>query len=239
MTYAIAAISLGFLSGFHCIGMCGPIALALPIGQRSHFMKVISILTYNLGRVITYSILGIVFGLLGESLIFFGFQQKLSIGLGVVILLVTLFPYFKKKLPSLSFPFISKLKSRIISQFEKSDLRSLFIIGSLNGLLPCGMVYIAIAGAVTSGTIINSISFMALFGLATIPFMFAVTYIGQLISLSTRNLIRKAQPFIIAVTAVLLILRGLNLGIDHISPKLNEERSVDEVCHKTIKCCHK
>lgn len=239
MEYLIAALSLGILSAFHCIGMCGPIALALPVHGRSPFMKNISILIYNLGRVFTYALLGLVFGFIGESFVLFGFQQKLSIGLGVLILLIVAFPHFRKKLPSLNFPFIAKLKTRIISQFQKSDLRSLFIIGLLNGLLPCGMVYIAIAGALTSGTVLNSVVFMVAFGLATVPFMFSVSYVGQLISINARNFIRKAQPIIITITAILLILRGLNLGIDHISPKLHEQVSVDEACHKTLKCCHK
>ncbi len=137
------------------------------------------------------------------------------------------------------FSFINKLKNGIAKRFKRSDLSSLFMIGLLNGLLPCGMVYIAIAGAVTNGTVINSIVFMTVFGLATIPFMFGISYIGQLISINARNIIRKAQPIIIGITAVLLILRGLNLGINYISPKLNEQHSINEVSHKTIKCCHK
>lgn len=239
MSLVIAAISLGFLSGFHCIGMCGPIALALPIGGHSAFRRSISILIYNLGRVLTYSTLGLIFGLIGQSFALFGFQQILSIVLGILILLILLFPYIKKNVPTLHLGFISKLKSGIAKRFERSDLRSLFTIGILNGLLPCGMVYIAIAAALTSGTLTSSVLFMAFFGLATIPFMFGLSYIGQLISQNMRNSIRKAQPFIIALTAVLLILRGLNLGINYVSPKLNEQRSVDEICTHNIKCCKK
>jgi len=239
MALVIAAITLGLLSGFHCIGMCGPIALALPIGGKSAIRKGVSILMYNFGRVLTYSILGLVFGVVGQSFVLFGFQQILSISVGIIILLILLFPYLKKNLPSFQFSFINKLKYHIAKRFESSDLRSLFVVGSLNGLLPCGMVYIAIAGAVSSGTITSSVVFMAFFGLATIPFMFGLSYVGQLISINARNYIRKAQPFIIAVTAVLLILRGLNLGINYISPKLTEQQSINQVCHKTIKCCHK
>src|SRR3569832_2471525 len=141
MTFIIAAISLGLLSGFHCIGMCGPIALALPIGGKSTFRKSISILTYNFGRVLTYSILGLIFGIIGQSFALFGFQQILSICVGVLILLILLFPYLKKNLPSFHFTFINKLKSGIAKRFKKADLRSLLVIGTLNGFLPCGMVY--------------------------------------------------------------------------------------------------
>ncbi len=101
------------------------------------------------------------------------------------------------------------------------------------------MVYVALAGALVGETAFHSMLFMAVFGLGTIPFMFSLSYISQFISLRARNAIKKAQPFIIAVMAVLLILRGLNLGIDHLSPKLVEEVGVDQVCKQQVKCCPK
>ncbi|MDZ4663690.1 MAG: sulfite exporter TauE/SafE family protein [Bacteroidota bacterium] len=239
MEYFLAAITLGLLSGFHCIGMCGPIAMALPVHKKTSTLKVISILAYNFGRVITYSLFGVVFGLIGQSFSFFGLQQKLSIILGIGILIFLIFPYLSIKPNAFYFNFINKIKTKISSLFNKNDLGSLFGIGLLNGLLPCGMVYIALAGALVGQTAFHSMLFMAVFGLGTIPFMFSVSYISQFISLKARNTIKKVQPFIIAIMAVLLIVRGLNLGIDHLSPKLNEELGSQRVCKQQIQCCPK
>lgn len=239
MEYFLAAITLGFLSGFHCIGMCGPIAMALPVHQKSGALKIISILIYNFGRIITYALFGIVFGLIGQSFSFFGLQQKLSVVLGISILAILIFPYLSVKPTAIHFGFINKIKTKLSSMFGKNDLRSLFGIGLLNGLLPCGMVYMAITGALVGETALHSMLFMVVFGLGTIPFMFSVSYISQFISLKARNTIKKAQPFVIAFMAVLLIVRGLNLGIDHLSPKLIEEIGTDQVCKQQVKCCPK
>jgi sulfite exporter TauE/SafE len=239
MEYFLAAITLGLLSGFHCIGMCGPIAMALPVNHKSFAFKIISILAYNFGRIVTYALFGVVFGLIGQSFSFFGLQQKLSIILGLGILIALILPYLSFKPSSMQFKFMNSLKSKLSSLFRRKDLGSLFGIGLLNGLLPCGMVYIAVAGALVGETVIRSSLFMAVFGLGTIPFMFSISYISQFISLKARNTIKKVQPFIIAFMALLLIVRGLNLGIDHLSPKLINENGTEHVCKPQIKCCPK
>jgi len=148
-------------------------------------------------------------------------------------------PYLNFKPTSIQFKYIQKLKSKLSSLFQKKDLGSLLGIGLLNGLLPCGMVYIAVAGALVGETAIHSTLFMAAFGLGTIPFMFSISYISQFISLKVRNTIKKVQPFIIAFMALLLIVRGLNLGIDHLSPKLINDNGTQHVCKQQIKCCPK
>jgi sulfite exporter TauE/SafE len=106
------------------------------------------------------------------------------------------------------------------------------ITGQLaNGLLPCGMVYLAIAGALNVSQVKSGVLFMAMFGLGTLPPLFALSYFGSLIKLSLRNKIRQITPFIVAVMAVALILRGLNLGIPFISPLLGVARAPAIICH--------
>ena len=242
MAYLIAALSLGFLGSFHCIGMCGPIALALPVYSLPFLKRILSIFIYNLGRTITYSFLGALFGSLGQSFFLFGFQQKLSIVLGSLILFGLLFSNknLNKHLYTYKlYTLLNKVKSKINQQFQKKTLRSFFSIGFLNGLLPCGLVYLGIAGAVSTGSVFKGASFMAAFGVGTLPFMFAISYTSQLITVQTRVVIRKMMPVTIGVMAVLLILRGLNLGIKYVSPSLTEEKTTTAVCHKQIKCCHK
>lgn len=243
MSFLLVAISLGFLGSFHCIGMCGPIAIALPVHQKKLSNKIVSILAYNFGRILTYSLFGAVFGIIGQSFALFGFQQKLSIFLGVIILLSLILPqqlFNKSKNLSKVYLLFNSLKNKIASLFQKKGIKSLFSIGLLNGLLPCGLVYMGIAGAIATGTVLNGMLFMAFFGLGTLPFMFSVSFTSHIISLKFRNVIRKSIPITIAVMAVLLILRGSNLGIKYISPKIAEEKNMASHSDtKTIKCCHK
>ncbi|MES2838261.1 MAG: sulfite exporter TauE/SafE family protein [Bacteroidota bacterium] len=239
-TLFISALSLGFLGSFHCVGMCGPIALALPVHSKSNAFKIAGISVYNFGRIITYTLLGAIFGLFGESFSFFGFQQQLSITIGVVLLLSILLPLIFKNSFSISNPinvFISKIKSLMGKLFKSQKISSLYLIGLLNGLLPCGFVYLAIAGAMASGSILNGALFMLFFGLGNTPAMFSVAWISQLISLNMRNTIKKAVPVFVVFMAVLFILRGLNLGIPYVSPKFDTAKSATE--KPTAIPCHK
>ncbi len=236
MEFLIAAFTLGFLGSFHCIGMCGPIALALPLSSSSKWARVLGALLYNLGRSFTYAVFGIVFGLLGKSFVIAGFQQSISIFLGVLILIIVLFPersmsrfQFSGKLYNL----INKLKSKFTHLFSQKNYYSLFLIGLLNGLLPCGLVYLGVIGAIATGDAIQGALFMVLFGLGTLPAMFSLALISNQISISFRTKIRKAVPFFVSAMAVLLILRGLNLGVPYVSPKLSK---TDSTKHE---CCHK
>lgn len=243
MGFLIAAIVLGFLGGFHCVGMCGPIAMALPVHTKSPAQKVLTILIYNFGRIITYSIFGLLFGAIGQSFVLFGLQQALSITLGALILFFVIISYFGKvNNPILSkvYFFINAVKSKLSFLFTKRNYSAFFSIGMLNGLLPCGLVYMALAGAIATGSIVNGSLFMMFFGLGTLPFMFAVTYYSNLISVNLRNKMRKVVPVVLGMMAILMILRGMNLGIDYISPKLTQEKcEVTKESKQKLKCCHK
>jgi hypothetical protein len=239
----IAAISLGLLGSFHCIGMCGPIALALPVHRYSTIKKYLGIIIYNIGRAITYSSLGLVFGLLGQSFYLGGFQQNLSITLGIFILLTVIFSYTRAnsilKFNFLNTP-INSLKNNLSKLFNKKGIRFLFLIGLLNGLLPCGFVYMAIAGATATGNYIDGAVFMFVFGLGTIPVMLILSVFGQFISLRFRNAIHRSVPVLLSVMAILLIVRGLNLGIPMLSPQYKKEIvSINNAPkkHVVIKCC--
>lgn len=223
MEWAVAGIVFGFLGSFHCIGMCGPLALALPGADRPPFSLLLSRLAYNFGRVITYSILGITVGLLSQMVAISGFQQWLSIGIGVILLLGLTVSAFRQKINEWkSYPskLMSKATTPIKSLFKKGTLGSLFLIGLLNGLLPCGFVYMALATALTTGTAFNSFYFMAGFGLGTIPAMLGVSMASGLISVSLRQKLQKISPYFIAAVGILLILRGLDLAIPFISPNI-------------------
>ncbi|HKK44822.1 MAG TPA: sulfite exporter TauE/SafE family protein [Balneolaceae bacterium] len=221
MEWALAGIAFGFLGSFHCIGMCGPLALALPGSNRGTPHLILSRTVYNLGRVITYSTLGLVVGLLSKMISIGGFQQWLSISVGVLILLGLSVSAFRHKLNQWkAYPskFISKATKPIKTLFQKGTIGSLFLIGLLNGLLPCGFVYMGLVTALTTGTVLKSVFFMAGFGLGTIPAMFAASMASGLISLSLRRRLKKFSPYFMAVVGILLIIRGLNLAIPFLSP---------------------
>lgn len=249
MELIIAAISLGFLGSFHCIGMCGPIALALPVHHYSPLKKALGIFLYNFGRIITYTIMGLLFGLLGQSFFMGGFQQALSIGIGVLLLAsvwLTQLRYFNTPANGFLYRFVNNLKLQLGKLFGKRGLRFLFLIGLLNGLLPCGLVYLGIAGSIASGHTIKGAEFMFYFGLGTIPVMYAVAFLGQFITLNNRNRIRKAMPFVVSVMAVMLIIRGMNLGIPYVSPAFEKNTHAVSCCETpkestgSVKsCCQK
>lgn len=232
----LSALAIGFLGSAHCIGMCGPIAIALPYPQLSVANFIFGRVIYNLGRVLTYSVFGAIFGLFGSKIIIAGFQQFVTIILGIIILLIVITPFKYKTVFSQNY-YIQKLSSPIKHQiaklFKQGTIPAMFLIGVLNGWLPCGLVYVAIAGAIISGDAIAGMSFMFLFGLGTFPAMFSATIFGKFINVGIRNKIRKLIPSLTIVFALLLVLRGLELGIPFISPEIsaNPTTQSELQCH--------
>ena len=216
------------MGSFHCVGMCGPIVLAVP--GKSIFSK----LLYNLGRAITYAIMGLVIGIIGEGFSLAGYQQTLSIMVGVTMLLIVLFTRYKHFDLPLSGS-ISKLwifsKNRLTPLFKSEALFAPFLIGLINGLLPCGLVYAAIFAAVAMGGMLESSLYMILFGLGTAPLLIALSIFGNFLTPALRNKFNKAVPYMLGVVAVLIILRGLNLGIPYVSPKMDGDNHGKHMMH--------
>lgn len=218
----VTAIILGLMGSFHCVGMCGPIAFLLPLDRSNRFLRNGQLFLYHLGRLITYSFLGILFGLVGKGLYLFGFQQQLSIAIGLVMIIMVLLPVTVLRKYTLSKPiyqWIAKVKSALGSQLKKRSPDTFFTIGFLNGFLPCGLVYMALLGAVGEANVWRAGLYMILFGVGTIPLMTTAIYLGNFLKGEVRHRIRKLVPVFVALVGVLFILRGLGLGIPYISPK--------------------
>lgn len=216
-----SAFILGLISSLHCIGMCGPIAMMLPLDHQNEAKKVTQIVTYHLGRLTAYAIIGLIFGLLGRGFFLAGLQQKMSIFIGLSMIIAVLIPekiFSRYNFSKPVYKIISKIKSSLGSQFKNKSFKSLFTIGLLNGFLPCGMVYIALFGAIAMQSAGFGVLYMVLFGLGTVPLMTIVVYIHSLIKLPFRNKIQKAIPYVAVIIGVLFILRGLGLGIPYVSP---------------------
>lgn len=216
-----SAFIFGLISSFHCIGMCGPIAMMLPVDRNNEAKKITQIITYHIGKLTAYGILGLVFGLLGRSFYLAGMQQQLSIIVGVLMIVVALVPekvFAKYNFSKPVYRVITKVKSSLGQQFKSKSYKSLFSIGLLNGFLPCGMVYVSIFGAMAMQSVSLGIMYMLFFGIGTIPMLTAVIYISNVLSFSFRGTLQKIIPIVAVVIGMLFIIRGLGLDIPYLSP---------------------
>ncbi|HEV7380931.1 MAG TPA: sulfite exporter TauE/SafE family protein, partial [Dyadobacter sp.] len=183
------AFTMGLMSSFHCIGMCGPIALALPVQNGNHFQQFAALAIYNSGRALTYGILGFLIGSVGASLAWIGYLRYLSILAGVAMLV---YVFWAAKLESyLHTPIfwqkgVGFVKKKMSDMLRSRKMSSWFLLGSFNGLLPCGMVYLALISSVATGSMAGGGLYMLLFGLGTMPMMMAVGFFKQWFTPSLR-----------------------------------------------------
>ena len=231
------ALILGLLGSFHCVGMCGPIAFLLPLDRQNRVKRILQLSSYHFGRILTYSLLGLLFGIAGNTFHFFGIQQQLSIGIGVLMIISILAPTQLTNKFSITRPIyklVGKVKNALGAALKKKEPETFFIIGFLNGLLPCGLVYMAVFGAIALGDPLQGIWYMALFGIGTIPLMTTAIYLGNFLTNNLKQRILKAIPVVVIVIGLLFILRGLGLGIPYLSPSemvAVEQISSQQECH--------
>lgn len=215
------ALVLGLAGSFHCIGMCGPIAFVLPVDRSSKSKVIFQTFLYNFGRLISYSLIGVLFGFIGKGLYLAGFQQRLSVLMGVIMIATIVIPisvFNKYNFSKPLYKIIAKVKSKLGFYLNKKSNKALFLIGFFNGFLPCGLVYMALIGSISTGNAIQGALYMAIFGLGTIPMMSAAILLGNFVSITIRSKIQKAIPVFVVIIGLLFILRGLGLGIPYISP---------------------
>ncbi len=227
------ALVLGIAGSAHCIGMCGPIALAVPSSGSGLGARLQSTLLLNSGRLTTYMLLGAAIGTFGHGLRLAGLQQVVSIVAGVLLLLSVLLPGLLLRFSPagrLSMG-ISRLRSALARNLKRTAPEALFFTGVLNGLLPCGLLYAALLGASTHATAMGGALFMLCFGLGTWPAMIVLRMGGGMIGEHARVWLRKAAPVLVSVVAVLMILRGLELGIPYVSPGKVMTPAEVTVCH--------
>ena len=235
MTILWTSFVVGLLGSLHCIGMCGPITMALPVFRNAPATLLTSRILYNVGRTLTYALMGALIGLLGQGFSLVGAQQWLSIGAGILLILIVFIPSRISARFSILKPahhFTAFIKERFGKLLKRQTLHSTFLIGIINGFLPCGLVYVALAGALATGSVIGGIGYMTFFGLGTLPMMFIFSLAGQFISLEVRRKFTRLIPTFIVALGILFILRGMNLGIPFISPKLaGKEQPESTSCH--------
>ncbi|WP_339878346.1 sulfite exporter TauE/SafE family protein [uncultured Algoriphagus sp.] len=207
------AFLLGFLGSFHCVGMCGPIALA--VGGKKNVSFFHHKILYNLGRSVTYALLGLAIGSIGFSLSLVGVQQWFSIAMGLLILILAL--SYKKADQFMTIPALSGIViwvKRQLNRFLKAGGSFAFFgTGLANGLLPCGMVYMALVAALGLQSPVLGATYMFFFGIGTIPLLLVLMYSGSLVSVQMRQKFQKAIPYLGVLIGLLFIFRGLGLGM--------------------------
>ncbi len=224
------AFILGLAGSLHCVGMCGPIAMALP-GNTTIILRFISgRLLYQFGRITTYIGLGAIAGILGKGISLFGVQQSVSVGLGLILILVAVYPTHK---PLLNWTFLqgslAQLKINLGKLLKHHQFASLFGVGLLNGLLPCGLVYAALTAALSTTGPLEASIYMGVFGLGTLPLMLATSFLGKLVRPQLRNHFSLAMKVCMICLGIFLVGRGVTNGNLHFFHQ-NHPNSLIEVC---------
>lgn len=229
------ALLFGLFGSFHCMGMCGPIAFMLPIDRNRKARGIWQTTLYHSGRIFSYALIGALFGLLGKGFYFFGLQQQISIAVGLVMILSILAPklFSRFSITKPIFKFTNAVKNKLGQSLKQKESSTFLTIGFLNGLLPCGLVYMAMIASLTSSSVVEGVFYMALFGLGTVPLMTAVVLLGNLTNYVNRRKIQKLIPYVVVVIGFVFVLRGLGLGIPYISP----EPILLEAGHQ-VQSCH-
>ena len=244
ITFLITGFILGLTSNFHCIGMCGPIALAVPVNRKNNATILSGAFQYNFGRILSYAFLGALVGMIGLSIHTFGALQWLSILSGIFLIVYAWRKYlgslFKHHLPTL--PIQKHLNTALGKVIRSKSPAKLSFLGLLNGFLPCGMVYAALLNALLTGDIIGSVLAMVFFGIGTLPAMVGVIFMANKITPQLRSKFNKVVPYMITMVGLLIVLRGSNLGIPYISPLIKVEltkiNSTDTKSDNlTMECC--
>ncbi|PRD55739.1 sulfite exporter TauE/SafE family protein [Sphingobacterium gobiense] len=221
MTYHYLAFFMGFFGSVHCAVMCGPLLIAINGNIRLSWNLVFNRVLYQIGRILTYGIIGFFVGLLGGMATIQGWQQGLSWTVGIVLVSIGVFYLFGKNTQGLI-----HFQRKAVQPFTKYMGRWLYrpggslVAGMLNGILPCGIVYIALASAMNADSLLNSFLFMVLFGLGTLPLLFLFSFVGNFSKPIFKRGFNRVLPFLYLVMGIWFILRGANLDIPYLSPLL-------------------
>jgi sulfite exporter TauE/SafE len=225
-----SAFLLGLVGSLHCIGMCGPLTLLLPYDGRFSSKFVFGRISYNLGRVVTYSLLGATAGFFGEKVGFFISQKTLSIAFGILVLAYVFLPYtFKNRIsnPNMLYRFSNLLKGVFAKLFKSKSFLAQFSFGLVNGLLPCGMVYVALAGAFLATNWSDAALTMMLFGLGTIPLMLPISLGMSQIRKHVGSHFKTIITYTYILLGAWLIFRGLDYDIQSLYTPPGKELSTE------------
>ena len=230
MSFSLIAVALGLgLAGsLHCAGMCGPLLLSLSLSRKQKNQLLKQSVIHHLGRISSYVLMGLAAGFFGQAIASGGLQQKLSIISGTLLLIIFILPHLLKGNNRWS----GYLKNKWRQLVNKSGVKSTFLIGLVNGFLPCGLVFAALATASATGHSLYGAAFMGFFGLGTMPLLLSISIGGFKLAFWKGKAAGFILPAATVLTASLLILRGMNLGIPYLSPEIESDSSEITCCHE-------
>ena len=231
----ISALLLGLGGSLHCLGMCGPLVMGLPFQTVDSERKTIAILLYVIAKALGYGLIGIIFGSVGSVFLMMNWQQSLSIFTGIILLFITVLPYLKEGV-SKKFLFGNQFNILYKKILEEPKLIHFFVFGLLNAFLPCGLVYTALAGATISLSPLHGFMFMFMFGIGTSPALISIIIFKNKLNFTFRKYLKSTSYYFALMMAVLLIMRGMNLGIPYLSPQMKVH---SESKKEVIRCCIK
>lgn len=228
MTYHYLAFFMGLFGSVHCAVMCGPLLIAINSQMGLSWKVVFNRVLYQTGRIFTYGMMGLFLGILGGMATIQGWQKGLSVTVGIVLVIIGVFYLYGKNTQALT-----RFQTKAVQPFTKYMGRWLYrpggslVAGTLNGILPCGMVYMALASAMNADSLTNSFLFMVLFGLGTLPLLSIFSFAGSFSKPIFKRGFNRVMPFLYLIMGIWFILRGANLDIPYLSPLLHVDGAIN------------
>lgn len=223
---------MGFTGSLHCAGMCGPIVFIMPFQAFSGLKKALALGAYHVSRISVYA---------GMAVILHSFrqlfnpqlQQYISLTLGVTLLVAGILSFFSGHIRTFKLPWSGLVQNQLGKLMQNPGIGSIAASGFMNGLLPCGLVYMALSASLSMDTALNAAIMVVFFGIGTMPMLISITLLKSRLRFLTGAHLRRLVPVVVFAFGCLFVLRGLNLGIPYLSPKVEmTQTGVHSCCHK-------
>ena len=226
-----AAFTLGLAGSWHCVGMCGPIAMVVPGAKGKN--RIYAILLYHSGKILSYALIGSLFGLFGLFLGSLKIQSVVTISVGILMVLIAFLPVILNRLEQKGFVLFSsyfRFKQKLSRLLDKDKVEFAFYIGLLNGFIPCGMVYMAALAALTQASVTDSILFMVLFGLGTAPFISLLIFFANYLRSKIQKRAVMLRTAVLFLVGLFMVWKGFNsYSLDLQSAKAGDHFQICEV----------
>ena len=198
---------MGLAGSLHCAGMCSPLAMAITNSNRVALRNRI---IYNLGRITTYGLLGAVVGTIGYLLPWNGFQNIFSVVFGVVLIVMAAIGITGFQIPVVTpgvLKFTALLKQSFTKFLQHKSSATLLLMGGLNGLLPCGLTFLALSFCLAVATPFEGFIHMLAFGAGTLPVMLCLVSVVGFIANKMQWNIKTVTTGLMVISGMLLIAR--------------------------------